>query len=157
MLSKSGAPPQVVLITSALPDEGKSTLAKSLSVLLAKQGRKVLLVEADLRRPRMQNDFGFSGQAGLSNLLASRDDGQSGLGSAFELDDLSNLVVLPRRRHTARSSGAYRFSENAHVGGFMARTNSTWSCWMVHPYWRSLMQFPLRGWPIPPSWLRDAA
>ncbi len=95
MLSKSGAPPQVVLITSALPDEGKSTLAKSLAVLLAKQGRKVLLVEADLRRPRMQKDFGFSGQFGLSNLLASKDDGKSGLGSAFVLDDLSNLVILP--------------------------------------------------------------
>ena len=63
MLSKSGAPPQVVLITSALPDEGKSTLAKSLAVLLAKQGRKVLLVEADLRRPRMQRDFDSQARA----------------------------------------------------------------------------------------------
>ncbi len=95
MLSKSGAPPHVVLITSALPDEGKSTLAKSLAVLLAKQGRRVLLVEADLRRPRMQKDFGFSGQSGLSNLLASKDKGDSGLGAARELDDLSNLVILP--------------------------------------------------------------
>ena len=41
MLSKSGAPPEVVLITSPLPGEGKSTLAKSLAVLLAKQGRRV--------------------------------------------------------------------------------------------------------------------
>jgi polysaccharide biosynthesis transport protein len=95
MLSKSGAPPQVVLITSALPGEGKSTLAKSLAVLLAKQGRKVLLVEADLRMPRFQHTLGLAPEGGLSTILASREDGEAGLGDAMAFDDSSNLVILP--------------------------------------------------------------
>jgi polysaccharide biosynthesis transport protein len=95
MLSKSGAPPQIVLITSALPGEGKSTLAKSLAVLLAKQGKKVLLVEADLRRPRMSHDLESLGQGGLSAVLASRDNGDAGLGAALALDDLPALTILP--------------------------------------------------------------
>jgi succinoglycan biosynthesis transport protein ExoP len=95
MLSKSGAPPQVVLITSALPGEGKSTLAKSLSVLLSKQGRKVLLVEADLRRPRMRADLQVGGEDGLSEILASRDTGEAGLKAALSLDGLPNLTILP--------------------------------------------------------------
>jgi polysaccharide biosynthesis transport protein len=93
MLSKSGAPPKVVLITSAISGEGKSTLAKSLAVLLAKQGRRVLLVEADLRRPRMRQYFESAGQGGLSEILASKPAGW--LEGAMTLEDVSNLVILP--------------------------------------------------------------
>jgi capsular exopolysaccharide synthesis family protein len=95
MLSKGSEPPRVVLITSALSGEGKSTLAKSLAILVAKQGRRVLLVEADLRRPRMRKDLDFAGQGGLSAILASNDAGEWGVGAASTLDDVSNLVVLP--------------------------------------------------------------
>jgi polysaccharide biosynthesis transport protein len=95
MLSKSGAPPKVVLITSAISGEGKSTLAKSLAVLLAKQGRRVLLVEADLRRPRMRRDFESVRQGGLSEILASRDEAGAWLEGAMTLEDVGNLVILP--------------------------------------------------------------
>jgi polysaccharide biosynthesis transport protein len=95
MLSKSGAPPKVVLITSAISGEGKSTLAKSLAVLLAKQGRRVLLVEADMRRPRMRLDLESARQGGLSEILASKDEAGAWLEGAITLDDVSNLVILP--------------------------------------------------------------
>ncbi len=95
MLSKSGAPPKVVLITSAISGEGKSTLAKSLAVLLAKQGRRVLLVEADMRRPRMRLDLESARQGGLSEILASKDEAGAWLEGAMTLDDVSNLVILP--------------------------------------------------------------
>jgi succinoglycan biosynthesis transport protein ExoP len=95
MLSKSGSPPKVVLITSAVSGEGKSTLAKSLAVLLAKQGRRVLLVEADLRRPRLRLDLESTRQGGLSEILASKDDAAAWLEGALTLDDVSNLVILP--------------------------------------------------------------
>ena len=95
MLSKSGAPPKVVLITSAIAGEGKSTLAKSLAVLLAKQGKRVLLVEADLRRPRMRHDFESARQGGLSEILASKGGAGAWMEGAMTLNDVSNLVILP--------------------------------------------------------------
>lgn len=95
MLNKSGEPPKVVLITSAVSGEGKSTLARSLSVLLAKQGKRVLLVEADLRRPRMQHDLDSAGHGGLSAILNAKDGGESGLGAALTWSEVSNLFILP--------------------------------------------------------------
>jgi polysaccharide biosynthesis transport protein len=53
----AGAPSKVILISSSLPDEGKSTTCANLAVLLARSGKRVLLVEADMRRP----SFSFSG------------------------------------------------------------------------------------------------
>jgi succinoglycan biosynthesis transport protein ExoP len=69
MTSNVLKPPRVVLISSALPGEGKTTIAKGLSVALAQQGRKVLLIEADLYRPRMNADLGLEDLGGLSLVL----------------------------------------------------------------------------------------
>lgn len=95
LLSKSGAPPKVVLVTSAVSGEGKSTLSKSLAVLVAKQGKRVLLVEADLRRPRMHQYLDLVNPAGLSTVLATQEDGENGLGASLSLNDVSTLTVLP--------------------------------------------------------------
>ncbi len=53
LLSRSGEPPKVILITSALPKEGKTTIAYTLAALLARGDARVLLVDADLRRPSL--------------------------------------------------------------------------------------------------------
>ena len=95
MLSKSGAPPKVVLVTSAVQGEGKSTLSKSLAVLIAKQGRRVLLVEADLRRPQMHEYSGMAGSGGLSVALSTQEDGENGLGASLSLNEVSTLTLLP--------------------------------------------------------------
>jgi succinoglycan biosynthesis transport protein ExoP len=60
LLSRSGRPPQVVLITSCLEGEGKTTLALNLAALLAQGGSRVLLVDADLRKPTLCTWFGSS-------------------------------------------------------------------------------------------------
>ncbi|MBN2167799.1 MAG: polysaccharide biosynthesis tyrosine autokinase [Actinobacteria bacterium] len=59
-----------ILFTSALPGEGKSTVMVNLGAALAETGKKVLLVEADLRKPMLIKFFGIPSGAGLSNVLA---------------------------------------------------------------------------------------
>lgn len=63
-------PPKVIVVASSVPGEGKSTLAVNLATALAQSGSRVMLVEADLRRPRVVRYMGLVGGAGLSNVLA---------------------------------------------------------------------------------------
>lgn len=63
-------PPRAIVITSSLPGEGKTTTAVNLALVLAEAGHSVVLVEADLRRPRVTKYLGTLGDAGLSNVLA---------------------------------------------------------------------------------------
>jgi succinoglycan biosynthesis transport protein ExoP len=72
LLSRADKPPQVILVTSALPREGKTTAAANLAVTLAQLGDKTVLVDADLRKPgvgRLLN-LGSGKYAGLSSYLA---------------------------------------------------------------------------------------
>ena len=64
-------PLKTILITSALPDEGKSTIAANLALALASNERRVLLIDADLRRPVLEKvfDIGSKGNGGLSDLV----------------------------------------------------------------------------------------
>jgi capsular exopolysaccharide synthesis family protein len=61
---------QILMITSAVGGEGKTTTAANLSVVLARAGRRVILVSADLRRSRVHTFFGLSNRVGLADILA---------------------------------------------------------------------------------------
>jgi capsular exopolysaccharide synthesis family protein len=67
-------PPSVIMVSSALPAEGKSTLVANLGLALADVGRRVVLVEADLRRPQLANYLGLVGGVGLTNVLVGTAD-----------------------------------------------------------------------------------
>ncbi len=73
LLSSFGAPPKVVLVTSALPQEGKTTVSANSAVVLAQKGGRVLLVDADLRRPGVAKALGLKSSGGLSTLLSGVD------------------------------------------------------------------------------------
>lgn len=98
------SPPKVVLLTSALPGEGKSTIAQGLSVAMAQQGRRVLLIEADLYRPTMSKGLEDEERGGLS--MALRDDSPQHLEGNLMTPlpaSLPNLRVLVAGRSSAES------------------------------------------------------
>lgn len=70
LLTFAGGPPKVVLITSALPEEGKTTTSVNSAIVLAQKGTRVLLMDADLRRPSIHKTLGMGPKTGLSNVLA---------------------------------------------------------------------------------------
>jgi succinoglycan biosynthesis transport protein ExoP len=69
LLSNLGSPPKVILVTSARPQEGKSTTSINTAVVLAQKGVRVLLLDADLRRPSVHKTLGMGPRSGLSNVL----------------------------------------------------------------------------------------
>lgn len=83
-----------LLVTSALPGEGKTTTACNLAVALARAGTRVLLVGADLRRPRLHEAFGTDGSPGLSDVLV----GEAELTQAILDVGVPNLRVIPAGR-----------------------------------------------------------
>jgi succinoglycan biosynthesis transport protein ExoP len=91
LISCSGRPPQVLLVSSASPGEGKSTLALNLAASLSQFDKKVLLVEADMRRPVLRRRLGLAGADGLSTLLSDR-EATSGM---IAVPDNPNLQLLP--------------------------------------------------------------
>ncbi len=70
LLSTAGHPPQVLVFTSAMPQDGKSMTSINLAFVMAKQGKRVLLVDADLRRPSIHKTFGLRPPVGFSNVLS---------------------------------------------------------------------------------------
>jgi capsular exopolysaccharide synthesis family protein len=70
LMSDSEAPCQVILITSPLPQDGKTTVAANLAVVMAQMDRRVLLIDADLRHPTLHKVFATGDGFGLSTLLA---------------------------------------------------------------------------------------
>lgn len=64
---------KIILVTSSMPNEGKSTVSGNLAVVLSQTGAKVLLIGADLRRPQLFEMFGVKNEPGLVNLLMNDD------------------------------------------------------------------------------------
>jgi polysaccharide biosynthesis transport protein len=92
LLSSLGAPPKVILVTSALPQEGKTTTSINCAIVLAQKGSRVLLVDADLRRPGIHKALGMGLRSGLSNVLT----GNASLQQAITRSALvPTLFVLP--------------------------------------------------------------
>ena len=70
LLSSADNPPKILLVSSFTPGEGKSSISAGLAMSLAHAGKKVLLIDADMRRPVQHKNFNFENTSGLSSLLA---------------------------------------------------------------------------------------
>jgi capsular exopolysaccharide synthesis family protein len=95
-LGRSRTPPQVLVITSPLSGEGKTTVVTNLGIALAEMGSTVLLIDADMRRPRLHQTFRIVNSWGLSDVLSERNDVlQLPLDVLVKPTDVDNLFLLP--------------------------------------------------------------
>jgi capsular exopolysaccharide synthesis family protein len=91
LLSSAGQPPKTVLVTSSQPSEGKTTTAVNTAVMLAQTGAEVLILDCDLRRPRIHAHFGVGNTRGVTNYL-SGDTNVEGIVQEYE--KLPNLKII---------------------------------------------------------------
>jgi len=92
LLSNLGAPPKVIMVTSARPQEGKTTTSINTAIVLAQKGVRVLLIDADLRRPSVHKTLGMGPRSGLSNVLTGSATAQQTITASAILP---NLFVMP--------------------------------------------------------------
>ncbi len=106
LLSSPSGPPRVILITSALPQEGKTTTSVNVALAIAQHGKRVLLVDADLRRPGLDKAFGFRATEGLSTVLNGGTPYESVLRQAPQQPNLTLLPAGPTAQHPAELLGS---------------------------------------------------
>jgi polysaccharide biosynthesis transport protein len=90
LLSSGGTPPKNILVTSVMPGEGKTVTSINLALSIAQAARSVLLVDSDLRKPRIHKVFGLNNDKGLSTYLAGASDSD-----IICKDVIPNLSIIP--------------------------------------------------------------
>jgi capsular exopolysaccharide synthesis family protein len=93
LLSSAGRAPKSLLVTSSLPGEGKTTTAVNTASSLAQTGASVVIIDADMRRPRLHSIFGIPDQLGLSSILSSSVTEKEILGMVAR-DETTGLGIL---------------------------------------------------------------
>lgn len=90
-LSEQPQPGRTLMVTSAEPKEGKSTVVANLAAAMARSGYHVIVVDADMRRPALHRVFNVPNDTGLSNLLA----GDVALGASIKNSKIPGVQILP--------------------------------------------------------------
>jgi polysaccharide biosynthesis transport protein len=91
LLSSAGQPPRTILVTSSQPAEGKTTTAINTAFMLAQTGAEVLMIDCDLRRPRLHAQFGLPNTKGLTTWLSGEKDIE---GAIQQCEKEPNLKVM---------------------------------------------------------------
>ncbi len=84
-------PFKTLMVATARPGQGGTTTICNLAIALAQVGKRIVLIDADMRRPSLHKFFGVPNEAGLSTLL----QGEGSLTDAFQKTDIDNLIVIP--------------------------------------------------------------
>ncbi len=91
MLSVSGGPPGAIVVTSPHPREGKSTISINLAIALAQDGHRTVILDCDLRRPRLHEVFHLKNHPGLTSHLT----GTATLEAILKPTEVDNLFLIP--------------------------------------------------------------
>ena len=111
LLSHAGEPPRQLMVTSAVPEEGKSTTSLNLAVTLAQLGQRVLIVDTDLRRPRLHKVFGMANEVGASTFLSGLEDDAAGLTMHTPIPNLDIMSSGPVPPNPSELLNSPRFNE----------------------------------------------
>ncbi len=118
---ENGDSPRVLVVTSPGPEEGKSTVVSNLAIAIAEVGRKVLLIDADMRRPRQHEIFALENKRGLSSLLRERAilNGDRSLGGLIRETEVPGLFVLTSGPETFATTSLVYSSYLADLLGYV--------------------------------------
>jgi succinoglycan biosynthesis transport protein ExoP len=111
MLSRAGGVPRVILVTSCIPGEGKTTLTTNLAVAFAQHNKKVIIIEADMRRPRMKHVMDVPSKIGLSSVLSGSLTSDEAILHGMHLPLLDVLPAGPRPPMPSEILGSTAFDE----------------------------------------------
>lgn len=124
MIMSDPETPRVIVVTSAGPGEGKTLVASNLAVAIAEMGQRVVLIDIDMRRPRVHEVFSISRTPGLTDLLAA----EVKASEAVKRTKVAGLWLLPAG-HTPENSAAFLYgSPNFKM---MLRDFSTRFDWII--------------------------
>ncbi|MBM4140578.1 MAG: polysaccharide biosynthesis tyrosine autokinase [Nitrospira sp.] len=111
LLSTGGRPPRVIMVTSPARNEGKTTTVINTAISLTRSNVKVLIIDADMRKPRLHKIFDLDNSPGLSTYLSGNEE----LGEALiKTTDIPNLDIItsgPTPPNPAELLSSYRFKE----------------------------------------------
>jgi len=111
MLSRAGGGAKTILITSCVPGEGKTTLTSNLAAAFAQHNKNVLIVEADMRRPRMTHVMEVPSDLGLSNVLTATASFDDAVVRGIQWPTLDILPAGPQPPNPSELLGSAAFAD----------------------------------------------
>ena len=140
MFSRPDNPKKTILVTSATPSEGKTLISSNLAIVMAQTGKKVLVIDADLRKPSVHKLFQIDKSLGLSNLLVKSNDLRTVLKATY----IPNVYAIPCGPVSPNPSellSSPAMAENLKL----AKEEFEWILIDSPPYWALQMQEYFQG------------